>query len=146
MLRKCRIAQSKFRSGSGRKWKSSSGPVPTGTQKHIPVHPYSCEIDEGFSVIVEKTYCFFGTFSEKKVKRYILHFLKSFRLIHRFPKLNGLHLDFSAMRLFRKNKIFNFPQVKIFDVCFFRVMVKAVFESSGYPFGYFWHCISDKNF
>ena len=25
MLRKCRIAQSKFRSGSGRNWKSSSG-------------------------------------------------------------------------------------------------------------------------
>ena len=36
---KCRIAQSKFRSGSGRNWKSSSGPVPAGTQKRIPVHP-----------------------------------------------------------------------------------------------------------
>ena len=42
MLRKCRIAQSKFRSGSGRNWKSTcgSGPVPAGTQKRIPVHPY----------------------------------------------------------------------------------------------------------
>ena len=40
MLRKCRIAP-KFRSGSGRNWKSSSGSgaVPAGTQKRIPVHP-----------------------------------------------------------------------------------------------------------